>query len=106
MRTYLTSSRPRSAATRRALSCCRSISRASAAGCSFSSSSSHDIRLASREHLRNLEPVVEYDDVGPGAGLEHTEIRPADDPRRHVRRSTDRGFERDTESVQVANRLE
>src|ERR1700730_12192463 len=106
MTTYCTSSRPKISAISRARADCLSISRARAAGCSCSSASSHDTRLAPTEDADDLEPVVQDDDVGEAAGLEDAEIGPAENASRHGGRCAHRVLERNAECMQVANRLD
>src|SRR5436305_8401504 len=70
MRTYWTSSRAKTLAISGAFSAWRSISRASAPGCSSSSDSSHDTSFASIHHAHDVEPAVEHEDVGSGTRVE------------------------------------
>src|SRR5205814_8870977 len=99
IRMYCTSPPRRTAATSSAWARCRSRSLASAFGWSCSSASSHDTRLAPAEHPDDLEPVVEHDHVARCARLEHAEIGPPEDSRRHCRRGADGVLERDAERV-------
>ena len=85
--------------------CRRSNSRrARACGCSVSSSSSHDICLAPAQDPRDLEPVVEDDDVGERARLEKTDVAASEEPRRHLGRRADGLLEGDPERVEVPHK--
>src|SRR5690348_6099484 len=79
----------------------RSSRRASAAGCSRSSVSSHDIVPPRAEDGLDLEPVVEDHDVGRRAGLEEADVAAGEEARRYLGRRAHRLLEGHPERVQV-----
>src|SRR5436190_4076755 len=62
--------------------------------------------FAVREHADNLEPVVEHDDVGRGAGLDRSQVRPASDPCRHLAGRPQCSCERRPERYEVPDGLD
>src|SRR5438067_4172017 len=100
------SRRWKSRAAVRAAAVCRSSRHWSAAGCSRSSVSSHDIAPPRAEDGPNLEPIVEDDDVRERAGLEEADVAAREEPGGHLGRRAHGLLEGNAESVKVLHRLD
>ena len=94
-----------SRAISRARPACLSISRASAAGCSCSSASSHDTRFT-RTDDAEISSRSSSTTTSAARRARGRRDRPAEDARGHGRRGADRVLERDAERVQVPHRLD
>src|SRR5579864_6332155 len=70
------------------------------------STAGDDGSVAVGDDRDDLDSVVEDDDVGGGARLEHTDVRAAEETGRHGRGGADRLLERNAETMKVTDGLD